>query len=194
MFIIGEAVIDDEVGKESFCCDLRECKGACCTLPGSRGAPLEDNEVLELRKAYPGAKQYLSQRNIDFIETHGMVDGISGSYATTCIEDRDCVFVYYDDDVAKCSLERAYEEGRTEWRKPLSCHLFPIRVRTFGQSSLRYERLAECEPGRTLGQTQGVKLRDFLKVALVRRFGAEWYRSFLDRCRTIAEDGVGRKC
>lgn len=185
MFIIGEAVIDDDVGKESFCCDLGKCKGACCTLPGSRGAPLEDNEVLELRKAYPSARQYLSQRNIDFIETHGMEEGLPGDYTTTCIENRDCVFVYYEDDVAKCSLERAYDEGKTTWRKPLSCHLYPIRVRTFSHESLRYDRVPECEAGRNRGKNEGVKLGEFLRTALIRKYGEEWYESFLDHCRTL---------
>jgi len=191
MFIIGEAVIDDDVGKESFCCDLDACKGACCTLPGGRGAPLEDDEVFELHKAYPGAQQYLSQRNIAFIEAHGVVEGVAGSYATTCIDDRDCVFVYYDHDVAKCSLERAHDEGATGWRKPLSCHLFPIRIRTFGRDSVRYEQMTECEAGRKNGAQRGVKLHDFLKPALVRKYGAEWYRQFTDYCRTLGGDASG---
>ena len=154
-------------------------------MPGGRGAPLEDHEVLELRKAYPVAKQYLSQRNIDFIKAQGMAEGFPGSYSTTCIENRDCVFVYYEDDVAKCSLERAYEEGKTEWRKPISCHLFPVRVRSFGTDALRYEQVAECEAGRKLGKAEGVKLYDFLKVALIRKYGEEWYRSFVNFCRTL---------
>ena len=184
MFIIGEAVIDDEVGKELFCCDVKKCKGACCTLPGGRGAPLEDDEVQEIRTAYPFAKQYLSQRNIDFIHAHGMVEGSSGGYATTCIDNRDCVFVYYDNDVARCALERANEEGLTGWRKPLSCHLFPIRVRSFGKDSLRYDRIAECEPGRKRGEAEQVRVREFLKMPLVRKYGEQWYRSFLDYCQT----------
>jgi hypothetical protein len=184
MFVIGEAVIDDEVGTELFCCDVKKCKGACCTLPGGRGAPLEDDEIPKLRKAYPTARQYLSQRNIDFIETHGMVDGFAGSFATTCIDNRDCVFVYYEADVARCALERAYEDGKTGWRKPISCHLFPIRVRSFGHDSLRYEQVAECEAGRRRGEAEQVRLHDFLKAPLTRKYGEEWYKNFLEHCRT----------
>lgn len=184
MFIIGEAVIDDAVGTASFCCNLKECKGACCTLPGGRGAPLEDDEVLEIQKAYPSARKYLTQRSIDAIHTLGMVDGSPGSYATTCIDNRDCVFVYYDGDVAKCSFERAYEDGNTDWRKPLSCHLFPIRIRAFGKDFLRYEQLCECQPGREHGEHRQILLRDFLKEPLVRKYGERWYKEFVDYCRS----------
>ena len=185
MFIIGEAVIDDVVGTASFCCDLKQCKGACCTLPGGRGAPLEDEEILELQKSYPSARQYLSQRSIAAIEGLGMVDGSPGSYATTCIDKRDCVFVYYDGDVARCSLERAHEEGKTDWRKPLSCHLFPIRVRSFGKDYLRYEQIDECQAGRKSGEAQQLKLYDFLKEPLSRKYGGTWYQSFVNYCRTL---------
>ena len=185
MFIIGEVVIDDVVGTASFCCDLKKCKGACCTLPGGRGAPLDDDEVLELQKAYPGARQYLSQRSIAAIEAHGMVEGSPGSYLTTCIDQRDCVFVYYEDDIARCSLERAYQEGKADWQKPLSCHLFPIRVRTLGKDFLRYEQIEECEAGRTHGIHEQMKLHDFLKDPLTRKYGESWYRSFLSHCKTL---------
>jgi len=183
-FIIGEAVIDEDVATASFCCDLKKCKGACCTLPGGRGAPLEDDEVLELQKAYPAAKQYLSQRHIDAIESTGMVEGTSGSFVTTCIGQRDCVFVYYEGDVAKCSLERAYEDGKTDWRKPLSCHLFPLRIRNFGKDFIRYEQIGECQAGREKGLRERVKLYDFLRVPFVRKYGEAWYKAFLKHCRT----------
>ena len=184
MFIIGEAVIDDVVGKASFCCDLKKCKGGCCTLPGGRGAPLEDDEVLELQKAYPIARQYLSQRTLDVIEGQGIVEGSPGSYATTCIDHRDCVFVYYNGDVARCSLERAYEEGKTDWRKPISCHLFPIRTRAFGKDFIRYEQINECEAGRNLGEKEHVKLYNSLKEPLTRKYGETWYQEFLNCCQT----------
>jgi hypothetical protein len=182
-FIVGEAVVEGDVGAASFCCDLKRCKGACCTLPGGRGAPLEDDEVLELQKAYPAAKEYLSQRNIEAIEAAGMAEGTPGNFVTTCIDQRDCVFVYYEDDVARCSLERAFEDGKTDWRKPLSCHLFPIRVRDFGREFVRYEQLEQCEPGRDRGIQEGVKLYDFLKMPLIRKFGEEWYKALVDFCR-----------
>src|SRR5512134_1501010 len=118
MFIIGEAVIDDVVAHASFRCDLGACKGACCAIAGGRGAPLEDDEVLELQKAFPIVKAYLSERSLRTIEAAGAYEGVPGDFATTCIDDRECVFVYYDNGVAQCSFERAYSEGKTDWRKP----------------------------------------------------------------------------
>lgn len=182
MFIVGEAVIDDDVADATFSCDLRSCKGACCCIAGGRGAPLEDDEVLELRKAYPFAKKYLSEKNIRTIETAGMVEGSTGDYATTCIDQHECVFVFFDNGIARCSLEKAHEEGKTEWRKPISCHLFPIRIKSFGRDIVRYEQIDECESGRTRGETEKVMLHTFLREALVRRYGEQWYNSFLERC------------
>src|SRR5512146_2114708 len=105
MIVIGEAVIDDTVGHVSFCCDLLVCKGACCCISGGRGAPLEDEEVLEIEKAYPIVKQYLSEKSIRTIETSGLVDGRPGDHATMCVDQQECVYVYFDNGIAKCSFE-----------------------------------------------------------------------------------------
>jgi len=187
MFIIGEAVIDDAVGHASFCCDLGTCKGACCAIAGGRGAPLEDDEVLEIEKAYPIVKAYLSQNSLQTIESAGAYEGVPGDFATTCIDDRECVFVFHEEGIARCSFERAYMDGKIDWRKPLSCHLFPIRIRKFGQDFLRYEEIDECASGRTRGRTLEVKLSDFLREPLVRKYGEEWYEQFIASCRTKSE-------
>jgi hypothetical protein len=182
MFVIGEAVIDDAVGSASFCCDLKKCKGACCCIEGGRGAPLEDDEVLEIEKAYPVVMQYLREKSIRTIEASGLYEGSPGNFATTCIDHRECVFVYFEDGIARCSFERAFEEGKTDWRKPISCHLFPIRIRKFGQDFVRYEQIDECRPGRESGKLHEVKLVDFLKDPLVRRYGEAWYNKCVERC------------
>jgi hypothetical protein len=182
MFFIGEAAIDDEVAEASFCCDLELCKGACCTLEGGRGAPLEDDEVLEIVKAYPIVKKYLDEKSVQTIETFGLYDGIAGDFATPCIEYRACVFVYHDNGIAKCSFELAFERGELDWRKPISCHLFPMRIRHFGQDFVRYEVIDECAGGRTTGIEHKVRLHDFLKGPLVRKYGERWYESFQSYC------------
>jgi hypothetical protein len=176
MFIIEETLIDRSIAVEHFACDLARCKGACCTLPGGRGAPLEDAEVDEIRRAYPAAAKYLSAEHLDAIARDGMVEGTGGSFATVCVDDRACVFVYYEDGIARCSLEKAWIEGATTWRKPLSCHLFPLRVSPGKPSHVRYEQISECRPGRMLGTREGVPLFVFLKEALERRFGMKWYK------------------
>jgi hypothetical protein len=179
MFVIGQALVEDDVGKASFCCDLDACKGACCCLEGGRGAPLEDCEVGEIRRAFPVVRGYLPDESLRVIDDRGLVEGIPGDYTTPCVGNRECVYVYLDGDVAKCSFERAYLEGKISWRKPISCHLFPIRVRRFGEDFVRYEQIDECAPGRARGENERIRLRHFLKVPLVRRFGEPWYESFL---------------
>lgn len=179
MLIIGEVVVDDAVTVTDFCCDLKQCKGACCTLEGGRGAPLEDDEVLEIQKAYPIVKKYLDEENIQTIAARGLYEGTKGDFSTTCIERRACVFVYYDEGIARCSFEKAFLNGEIDWRKPVSCHLFPIRVRSDGGKLLRYEQIEECAPGRLRGSKEQVALVDFLKEPLVRKYGEAWYRKLV---------------
>lgn len=185
MFIIGEAVVDNEVARASFCCHLEQCKGACCTREGGRGAPLEDDEVLELEKAYPIVKRYLDEKNIRVIEREGLYEGFPGSYATTCVERRECVFVCFEDGIAHCSLEKAYLNGETDWRKPLSCHLFPLRIRSAGREFLHYEVIPECAAGRRRGTAEKVKLYEFLREPLVRKYGKAWYEKFRQYCERL---------
>jgi hypothetical protein len=183
MFVIGETVIDDEVATASFSCDLYRCKGACCTFPGGRGAPLEDDEALEIAKALPAARQFLSARSLQAIEAQGMVEGKPGDLTTPCIEGRECVFVYFEEGIAKCSFERAFESGLTDWRKPISCHLFPLRISHFGKDFIRYEEIDECAAGRERGADQGVSLHGFVRKPLKRKYGPQWLEHFLRYCK-----------
>lgn len=184
MFVIGEAVVEGAVAQTSFSCDVEKCRGACCSLEGGRGAPLEDDEILEIEKAFPRVIQYLSTRSLRAIETSGMYEGVRGDFATTCINDRECVFAYFEDGIARCAFERAYGDGKSDWRKPLSCHLFPVRIRSFGRDVVRYEEIDECHPGRVRGSEKEVPLHEFLREPLVRKYGQEWYEEFLTYCRT----------
>jgi hypothetical protein len=187
MFVIGEAVIEDDAGHASFCCDVLSCRGACCTIPGARGAPLEDDEVLEIAKAYPAARRFLSERSLRAVASGGLTEGVKGDFATPCLDGRECVFVCFEDGVARCSFERAYENGLTDWRKPISCHLFPIRIRHFGKDFIRYEIIDECAPGRRKGEKQRIALHQFLREPLIRRYGEPWYREFTEHCTRRGE-------
>jgi len=181
MFRIENTLVDDAVVAAPFCCDLRSCAGACCTLEGGRGAPLEDAEVARIAEHYPLIKEYLDPRNVAVIDREGLVEGFPGSYATACIDRRECVFVYVDDGIARCGFERAFLEGRSTWRKPISCHLFPVRVGSAGETFVRYEQIPECRSGRDRGERERVPLHRFLREALIRKFGQEWYRKLLER-------------
>jgi hypothetical protein len=186
MIVIGEAVVDDAVTSAHFCCDVSTCHGACCTLSGGRGAPLQDQEILEIEKAFPAARQFLSEKSLLAIERQGLYEGGPGDFVTPCIEHRECVFVSFDGAIARCSLEMAFRQGLTGWPKPISCHLFPIRARTFGKMFLRYEEIEECSAGRERGTREGVRLGDFLKDPLTRALGKTWF----DRFRSTLEKDI----
>lgn len=111
-----------------------------------------------------------------------MVEGSPGDFATSCIDHRECVFAYSEDGIARCSFERAFEEGKTDWRKPISCHLFPVRIREFGKDFVRYEQLDECRAGRERGAMHDVKLHTFLREPFIRKYGEDWHKTFLEYC------------
>ncbi len=174
MIVIDEIALEESILQRHFACDLGRCQGACCTIPGGRGAPLADDEVDSIIEAYPSIKKYLPPEHLAVIETKGMVEGTPGNYATVCVGQRACVFVCYEGKIAKCAFERAYLNRETSWRKPQSCHLFPIRIRTSAPTTLRYEPLEECHSAESNGVSSGVSLVGFLHESLQRAFGAQW--------------------
>ena len=190
MFTIINAVADNAIGSVQFSCDLKACRGACCTMPGGRGAPVLDSEVELIEQSVAAALPYLPPEHAIAIATFGAVEGESGDYATTCLDERDCVFVYREEGIAKCAIERAYFNGETSFRKPISCHLFPIRVEElFGATYLRYEKISECRPALLLGRKQGVPLYRFLEDALTRAFGPEFYAQLAEHLATQKKKG-----
>lgn len=178
MFSIQDIKIDPAIAGVKFACNLSRCKGACCTMPGPRGAPLTEDEVAEIEKAFPVVKKYLGQDHLTAIDEQGLVDRSFGEITTRCYDHRACVFVTYEKGVAKCSFEAAYFKGEIGWRKPLSCHLFPIRVDHGFNDYLRFESIPECSPALERGVTENVGLADFLKEALIRLYGESWYSEF----------------
>jgi Protein of unknown function (DUF3109) len=175
LFVIDDVAVDGSLVERKFACDLLKCKGACCSLPGGRGAPLLDSEIPEMNAALPEVLPLLSEEKRRAIEKSGFYEGPRGDYATTCIDDEDCVFVYRDNGIAKCAIERAFNDGKTGFRKPISCHLYPIRVNRFGGDVLRYHEIAECKPAVKKGESENVGTIEFLKTALTRLYGEEWY-------------------
>jgi hypothetical protein len=175
MVMIDEVLMDDDVLTAKFACDIRVCKGACCTFPGEFGAPLLDLELPILEDYYPKIQKYLSGKSKKYIEKHGMFEGAKGARTTVCIDKRDCVFVYYENDLALCAYEKAFLEGEIPFRKPISCHLFPIRVKNFGGNFLHYVEIEECECARKRGDKENIPLYVSLEEALVRAYGEDWY-------------------
>ena len=175
MILIENILLEEEITEASFSYDLNKCKGACCTFPGKYGATLKDEEINLIYDNLDNAKIFLSKKSIDYIEKHGFYEGSKESYSTMCIDKKDCVFVYYENKVAKCAIEKAYFEGQSSFRKPISCHLFPIRVSTSGRKYLYYQTIPECKPALKKGKSENVQLVNFSKDALIRAYGEVWY-------------------
>lgn len=153
-------------------------------MPGSKGAPLLDEECELIHDCIPSIRHFLPQEHRETIDRDGPCTGEPGAYTTAVVRNRACVFVYYDQLTAKCAFERGYLEGLIHWRKPLSCHLFPVRVRRQSVEELAVEQIEECRPALQRGRELGVPLGDFLREALIRAYGSEWYEEFQRVCRS----------
>ena len=192
MLSVRNTPIDPTIAEVKFSCDLAQCKGACCTMPGPKGAPLTEEESKEIEKAFPVIKKYLSEEHLDAIDEFGLVERSWGGITTPCFEHRACVFVTYERGIAKCSFETAYYKNEIAWRKPLSCHLFPIRVDHGFTDYLRYETIPECSPALKRGNAENSYLSDFLKDSLVRLHSEAWYSEFQKACASHKTESLVR--
>jgi hypothetical protein len=182
MVEIQQIILDDTIPRVKFACNVSACKGACCTLAGGTGAPLLDDELAQIERAFPVIQHLLPKEHLKTIAQFGLYEGTPGTYTTMCIDHHACVFVLYENGIARCSFEKAFEEGALNWKKPISCHLFPIRVRRGVPEHLRYERIAECSPAIDRGENENIYLSAFLKEPLIRSFGLAWYKEFQLTC------------
>ncbi|MBA5792196.1 DUF3109 family protein [Flavobacterium sp. xlx-214] len=176
MFQIGKTIVSDEVLENEFVCNLTACKGQCC-IDGDAGAPLSKEETTILEEIYPKIKSYLRPEGIAVIEEQGTwVVGEDGEHETPLIEGRECAYVIFDKDTALCGIEQAYNEGLVQWKKPISCHLYPIRIKEYSQfSAVNYNRWYICDDACALGKELEVPVYKFLKEPLIRKFGEDWY-------------------
>ena len=163
--------------KPIFVCELSKCKGACC-VEGDAGAPLEVNELPILDKIFAKVKPYLNEAGLKAIEQQGLyLKSEDGDYETPTVDNRECAYAVYDErGILKCAIEQAYLDGHIDFKKPISCHLYPIRVTKYEQyHALNYDRWHICSPACDYGRELGVALYKFLKEPLTRAYGQEWY-------------------
>ena len=178
MIVLQNTVISDDVRDKFFVCNLEKCKGACC-VEGELGAPLEESELQILQDNYEHIKPYLSRKGREAIEEQGLyIKDWEGDFSTPTIKDRECAYAIYDDSLTlKCGIEQAYLDGKISWKKPISCHLYPIRITKYdGFEALNYDKWGICSTACSFGEELGVPVYKFLKEPLVRRYGAEWYQ------------------
>ncbi|MDU1889946.1 MAG: DUF3109 family protein [Dysgonomonas sp.] len=177
MFQIKDTIVASDIIEESFLCDLSVCKGECC-VEGDSGAPLEDEEVKIIEDILPQVWNDLSPQAQAVINQQGVAyKDTDGEMVTSIVGGKDCVFTYYDEKgICKCAIEKAYREGRVNFYKPISCHLYPIRLQRYREfTAVNYHRWRVCKAAVVLGKKEGLKIYQFLKEPLVRRFGNEWY-------------------
>ena len=180
IFAINDVLVRDEIVDIPFSCDLKKYKGACCTLESELGAPVKKEEIEVIEKILPVIKNYLTQTNIDEIEENGFYEVKDGEMMITSVNNRDCVFSFFDNGIAKCAIERAYFDGKVDFRKPISCHLFPIRVSDFSGDVLRYEKFGECAPALEKGKEENITIAEFCKDSLIRLYGEDWYNKLMN--------------
>jgi hypothetical protein len=180
IFAINDVLVRDEIVEIPFSCDLKKCKGACCTLESELGAPVTKAEIEEIEKILPVIKEYLKQINIDEIEEKGFFEIKDDEMMITSVNNRDCVFSFWENGIAKCAIERAYFDGKVQFRKPISCHLFPIRVTDFSGDVLRYEKFSECAPALEKGKEENITIVEFCKDSLIRLYGEDWYNKLMN--------------
>ena len=176
MFQLNKTIISEEILEKEFVCNLSACKGACC-VDGDAGAPLELAETKILEEIYPKVKPFLRKEGIKAIEEQGkFVIGEDGEFETTLIEGKDCAYVIFDGKTALCGIEQAYNQGLIDWKKPVSCHLYPVRVKEYSDfAAVNYHKWHICSDACSLGKELEVPVYKFVKEALVRKFGQQWY-------------------
>ncbi|MDP5106727.1 MAG: DUF3109 family protein [Polaribacter sp.] len=185
MFQLGKTIVSEDIIEKDFVCNLAACKGACC-IDGDAGAPLELEETKILEEIYPKVKPFLTKKSIAVIENVGTwVTGSEGDLETPLIEGANCAYVIFDKNkTALCAIEEAYNQGEIGWKKPVSCHLYPIRVKDYSEfSAVNYDKWEICDDACTLGKELQVPVYKFVKQALVRKFGQNWY----DELEKVAE-------
>ncbi|MFN8357310.1 MAG: DUF3109 family protein [Spirosomataceae bacterium] len=183
MILIDNTAISDDVADQFFVCDLSKCKGACC-VEGDAGAPLEVSELPILDKIFSKVKPYLTEAGIKAIEEQGRyLKDADGDYETPTVNGRECAYAIYDErGILKCAIEQAYNDGKIDFKKPISCHLYPIRVTKYEHyHALNYDRWHICKPACSHGESLKVPLYKFLKAPLTRAYGEEWYAQLVNQ-------------
>ena len=180
MIIIDDILISDEIIQEEFICNLQKCKGGCC-VDGDAGAPLAKSELKQIKEVYKIVAPELSAEAKAEIKKVGpYTQEAFFGYVTPAINGGICVYGYTDElGIVKCLIEKAYNEGKTDFKKPISCHLYPIReTKTAQYLALNYEpRESLCAPACALGKKEGVKVYQFLKEPLIRKYGEAFYNA-----------------
>ncbi len=190
MFRVDDVILSEDIATSKFACNITLCKGACCVV-GDAGAPVSKDEIPILRKAYRKLKDRLAPKAVEIVEKEGVIKGDSESgHEINCVDNQECIFVQKDKNgVATCAIQNAYYNGEFNWEKPISCHLYPVRLKKIsGLEFANFEYIPDlCSDGCDNGEKTGTYLSEFLETALTRRYGNKWFDEFTESCNEIRE-------
>ena len=187
MIQIDETIISEDILDYEFVCNLTTCKGACC-IEGDAGAPIDQDELPILEAIYPVVKPYLTEKGVESIEKQGVyIKGEDGEWETPLIDGGECAYVIRNkEQIALCAIEQAYNDGKIDWKKPISCHLYPIRLHKYSSfTAVNYDRWNICNDACVLGKKLEVPIYKFVKNALIRKFGEAWYEQLEEAKRLL---------
>ncbi len=189
MIIIDEILVSDEIKEIHFACELSICHGDCC-VDGDAGAPLEEEEISILEDEVDDIKPYMTKQGLEVINRVGVFEyDVDGEYVTPLVNDNECAFVYFEDGINYCAIEKAYIEGKIKFQKPISCHLYPIRLSKVGPSTaVNYHNWHICSPALIAGKKSGIPLYKYLKLPLIRKFGESWYNKLVKEFETLVKE------
>lgn len=177
MIVVGNKLLSEDIFEVQFSCDIAACKGACC-IEGSGGAPLTESECAILDDIFEDVQPYLRKEGLDVIKEKGLfVIGDDGTLETPLIDGKACVYTTMSaNGTLHCGIEQAYRDGKTKWKKPLSCHLYPIRVKELIEfTALNYHKWSICNSAISCGVARQTTILEFCKEPLIRAFGEQWY-------------------
>jgi hypothetical protein len=179
MIAINNTLVSEKLFEKKFVCDLAACKGACC-VAGESGAPLDKDELHIIDTIIDKVKPYMVKKGIKAIEKQGayVIDS-DGDYTTTLVgPGAECAFVFFDENnIAKCAIEQAYYDGKISWKKPISCHLYPVRITKHrAYDAVNYDKWSVCKPACECGEKLDVPVYKFLKEPLIRKYGKNWFK------------------
>lgn len=185
MIILDNTIVSEDFRTACFACDLSKCKGACC-IEGDAGAPLDEEEISILEDNIDAIYPYMTPEGIEEVRRNGVFDfDVQGNYVTPLINGADCAYVYKNEEgIALCAIEKAYNEGKLDFRKPVSCHLYPIRINKYKSfDALNYHEWHICRPAIENGKNLKIKAIEFVKEALIRKYGSDYYNRLIAEFR-----------
>jgi len=177
MFQIGKTIVSEDIIEKDFVCNISKCKGECC-VSGEAGAPLNKEEVVILEEIYPKVKPFLRMEGIAAIEAQGTsIVSDFNELETPLVNETECAYLIFNENkTALCGIEEAYNSGAVNWKKPISCHLYPVRVKDYSEfAAVNYHKWDICGDACSLGKELQVPVYKFVKEALIRKFGKKWY-------------------